>query len=54
MAEFLGEEREASVSRELTKIHEETLNSSLGELVKHFTENPPKGELVIVVKGYSE
>ena len=51
MAEFFGEEREASVSRELTKIHEETIRGSFLELVAHFTDTPPKGEIVLVVRG---
>lgn len=53
MGEILGRDREASVSRELTKIHEETVNGRLEELASHFTANKPKGELVIVVRGYS-
>lgn len=54
MADLLGNDREASVSRELTKIHEETINGSLEELIGHFTVNNPKGEIVIVLKGYSK
>ena len=51
MAEFFGTEREASVSRELSKIHEETIKGSLATLSEHFTQNNPKGEIVLVVKG---
>ena len=51
LAEVCGMERKASVSRELTKIHEETLNGSLGELIDHFEQKPVKGEIVIVVDG---
>lgn len=51
MAEYFGEERQAAVSRELTKKFEETVRGTLVELVKHFEENPIKGEFVIVVKG---
>jgi len=51
MAEFFGEDREASVSRELTKIHEETVRGSLLQLVENFTNKPPKGEIVLVVRG---
>ena len=54
LSENLGKERLASVSRELTKLHEETINGTLEELETHFTEKPPKGELVIVIKGYSD
>ncbi len=51
LALHLGGEREASVSRELTKIHEETMRGSLSALSEHYTSNPPKGEIVIVVAG---
>jgi 16S rRNA (cytidine1402-2'-O)-methyltransferase len=51
MAEHLGAEREASVSRELSKIFEENVRGKLTSLIDHFTENPPKGEIVIVVAG---
>ncbi len=53
MSEYFGEEREASVSREITKIHEETVRGTLASLLKHFTDNPPKGELALVVAGHS-
>lgn len=49
--EIFGEERKASVSREISKIHEETIRGSLAQLVAHFTEKTPKGEFVIVVEG---
>lgn len=49
LSEFLGPERPASVSRELSKLHEETLRGTLSELVKHFTEKEGRGEMVIVV-----
>lgn len=51
LAEHLGADRPASVSRELTKMFEETVRGTLTELVKHFTEKGPKGEFVIVVGG---
>lgn len=51
LAEHLGEARTASVSRELTKLYEETVRGSLAELIQHFTEKAPKGEFVIVVGG---
>ncbi|CAZ95585.1 16S rRNA (cytidine(1402)-2'-O)-methyltransferase [Zobellia galactanivorans] len=50
-AEYFGEDRQISVSRELTKLYEETLRGTSEELVRHFTEKPPKGEIVIVVAG---
>ncbi|GAA0891541.1 16S rRNA (cytidine(1402)-2'-O)-methyltransferase [Fulvivirga kasyanovii] len=51
LAEHLGEERQASVSRELTKLHEETVNGSLSELKEYFEKGTVKGEIVIVVDG---
>ena len=50
-AEAFGSERQASVSREISKVHEETVHGTLAELVKHFTENEPRGEIVICVAG---
>ena len=52
--ETFGGEREASVSREISKIHEETVRGTLDELIAHFTEHEPKGEIVIVVAGAPE
>lgn len=46
-----GGGRRASVSRELTKIHEETIRGTLDELIVHFTETAPRGEIVIVIEG---
>lgn len=54
MKEVFGEDRPASVSRELTKIHEETVRGTLAGLEAHFLENEPKGEIVIVVSGTPE
>ena len=50
-AEYFGDERQASVSREITKLYEETVRGTLTELIAHFTQKPPKGEFVIVVGG---
>ncbi len=50
-AEIFGADRRASVSRELTKMYEETVNGTLEELVIHFTDKPVKGEIVIVIEG---
>lgn len=50
-AEYFGADRQVSVSRELTKLYEETLRGTAEEMVQHFTEKPPKGEIVIVVAG---
>ena len=46
-----GSEREASVSRELSKVFEENIRGDLSSLAGHFTAKPPKGEIVIVVAG---
>jgi len=50
-AEAFGPERQACVCREISKVHEESVRGSLAELSAHFTETPPKGEIVIVVAG---
>ncbi len=50
-AEHLGEDRKASVSREITKIHEEHIRGSLAELIQHFEKEKPRGEFVIVLSG---
>jgi 16S rRNA (cytidine1402-2'-O)-methyltransferase len=50
-AAFFGESRRASVCRELSKIFEEVNRGTLADLQKHYTENPPKGEIVIVLEG---
>ena len=54
LAEYLGSERLASVSREISKVHEETRRGSLAELVQSFKERPAKGEIVIIVDGKHE
>lgn len=46
-----GEERPASVSREISKLHDETVRGTLGELARHFEMNQPRGEIVVVVAG---
>ena len=51
LAEAFGDDRQASVSREISKVHEETLRGTLAELMTHFTETEPRGEFVIVVAG---
>ena len=50
-AETFGSDREASVVREISKLHNTTHNGTLGELVEYFTANEPRGEIVIVVAG---
>ena len=51
--EYFGAERPMSVSREITKIHEETIRGNAQEVLNYFTTKPPKGEIVIVVGGTS-
>lgn len=53
-AECFGHERRVSVSREISKVHEETVRGTLDEVVAHFTANEPRGEIVIVVEGTEE
>lgn len=50
-AEYFGAERKASVSRELTKLYEETANGTVGSLIQHFSSKDVKGEIVVVVEG---
>ena len=53
MSEVFGSDRSASVSREISKIHEEHRRGTLGQLAEHYRQNPPKGEIVIIVAGIS-
>ena len=50
-SEYFGADRSISVSRELTKMYEETVRGSIAEVLEYFTKKPPKGEFVIVVSG---
>lgn len=52
LAEVCGYDREASVSREISKLHDSTVTGTLDELINHFSLNIPRGEIVIVVSGY--
>ena len=54
LAEVLGGERQAAVAREISKVHEETLRGSIDELIAHFSQAEPRGEIVIVVAGKTE
>lgn len=54
LADCLSAERQASVSREISKVHEETVRGTLAELAEHFTAHEPRGEIVIVVAGMNE
>lgn len=54
MTEVFGQDRAISFCRELTKLHEEVIRTTLGQAIVHFTETPPKGEFVLVVAGAPE
>jgi len=49
-----GADRRISLSRELTKLHEQTLRMTLGDAVRYFEEIPPRGEFVLIVEGAPE
>ncbi len=51
LVEYMGADREVSVSREISKIYEEAVRGTLEEVIKHFTVTPPKGEIVVVLGG---
>ena len=53
LMEYLGD-RKIAVIRELTKIHETVLKTTLSGAMEHFTENPPKGEFVLIIEGKTE
>jgi 16S rRNA (cytidine1402-2'-O)-methyltransferase len=54
ISEFFGPDRKISVSRELTKMHEETIRGVVGDLVRHFAQHEPRGEMVVVVRGIDD
>ena len=54
IAKYFGENRQVSVSRELSKLHEETRRGTAPEIAEHYTNKPPKGEIVLVVMGKSK
>ncbi len=51
LVESFGADRNISVSRELSKLHEETVRGTTTEVLRHFEAKPPKGEIVIVIGG---
>ena len=51
LAETCGDDRPASVSREISKIHESTVRGTLAQLIEYFTANTPRGEIVICIGG---
>lgn len=50
-ATVFGEERQTSVSRELSKLYEETVRGTLAQVISHFENHPVKGEFVVCVQG---
>lgn len=51
LAAVFGKERQASVAREISKVHEEHVRGTLSDLIAHFEATAPRGEMVIVVAG---
>jgi 16S rRNA (cytidine1402-2'-O)-methyltransferase len=54
MAAVFGKDRPISLCRELTKLHEEVIRTTLGEAIAKYTEQPAKGEFVLVIAGAPE
>ena len=51
LQEAYGDDRQVSVCREISKVHEESVRGTLAEVIAHFQEHEPKGEIVIVLAG---
>ena len=49
--DYFGADRQVSVSRELTKMFEETIRGTVAEVLAHYTNKPPKGEIVVILDG---
>ena len=54
LAEACGGDRQASVSREISKLHETTIRGSLDDIIAYFKQNQPRGEIVIILGGRQE
>ena len=54
MADTFGADRSISLCRELTKLHEEVVRTTLGQVIQKYTDTPPKGEFVLVLAGAPE
>ena len=54
LKEFAGGNRRVAVCREISKIHNECKRGTINELISWFSQNEPKGEIVIVLAGYVE
>ncbi len=53
-AEYFGDDRQVSVCREISKVHEESVRGTLTDVIAHFSETEPRGEIVVVVAGADE
>lgn len=51
ICKYFGQDRQISVSRELSKLFEETLRGTAKSVLEHYTNHPPKGEIVVIVSG---
>lgn len=51
LKDYFGEDRQVSISREISKLYEETIRGTLAEVIAHFEEKKPKGEFVIILAG---
>lgn len=51
LIEFFGEDRQISASREISKLHEETIRGTMSEVLQHFSQHDPRGEFVLIVAG---
>ena len=54
LAAYFGAQRRCAVCREISKLHEETVRGTLTEVIAHYKEKEPKGEIVLVVGGYED
>lgn len=54
LSEHLGDDRRVAISREISKLHEETLRGTAAELLAHFELKPAKGEFVLLIEGKSK
>lgn len=54
LSEFTSESRQCAVCRELTKLHSECVRGTIKEIIQHYTTQPPKGEIVVIIAGKDE
>ena len=53
LTNYFGNDRNITICREITKLHEQTLHFTLGEALDYYSENEPRGEFVLVIEGYT-